>query len=151
MTAAAPAEQRVIWNAISRFWLKVYVPFFQTLLILGILAGIFSAIYFPVTIWHRGNYAGFHFGDGQAVASRAMIATYGQEFASNIKYATPPVYNTHFNNVVQGTGQVRVYQMIGARGVHYCVSVWNPGPNWTKGHKIDVGAEYQVVKGCTFK
>ena len=76
--------QRV--NFVRMLWWK-YAP---AIGISALVFAIFSALYFPLTAYGDGNYAGFHFGDGQGVVQRAMIVNYGSKFTATLTYATPP-------------------------------------------------------------
>lgn len=111
--------------------------------ILGVVAGIACAIVFPVITWQRGIYAGFHYNDAQSYVQDVMARNEGLAYSKEFRLATPNVINTHTTPYLYGTsGQVRIFHLIGPRGVKWCVAVWDGGYSWNR--------DYKITKGCRF-
>lgn len=136
--AIGSSGRRALWLAI---------PY---LVLLAVLAGGVFAIVNGIERYHKGIYAGFHYVDAKRTAINAMIVTYGYDFVNKSTFAHPPVVNTHQYGLLN-SGQVRIFHIYGPRGTRYCVSVWNPGDNWTDNNKINIGGDYNIVKNCHFK
>ncbi len=121
-------------------------------LLFGGVASAVWAITYGAMQNHKGIYAGMSFDDAQHNAQTALVYTFGKNWVDNSHYGVPNVHNTHQKNVLTGTGQVRVFNVIGPRGVSYCVAVWNPEGNWLyktdKSPGFNIGSLYSIKKGC---
>lgn len=142
MTTVALYGRRAIGEIIS--WWPI---------ILGViaLASFGYLAYNGIDRYYRGIYAGFHYEDARGVAIRSLVVQYGRDVAADLRFAVPPVVNSHSRNLFID-GQIRIFHLRGPRGTKYCVSVWNPGSYWTGDTHtgIEVGGDTQIAKNCKF-
>lgn len=108
----------------------LWVPLATILVIVGIAAGITV----PIVLHQKGIYGGYSYGDGVSAVEHVLADKYGLEQLNRMRLANPPVVKTHLNLITQkttksnsflGSGQVRVYHLIGRAGVRWCVGIWD--------------------------
>lgn len=96
--------------------------------------------------WHRGIYAGFHYKDAKQYVREVTSWNLGYDFSRKLRMGVPDVKNTHaVGTLFGGSGskrQIRVFHLLGPRGVRWCVSVWDGARNWNQ--------NYEIQKGCTW-
>jgi hypothetical protein len=114
-------------------------------------------IYSAGSAYRDGIYASMHFNDAQNAAISVMAKSYGRDVLAGMRFANPNVVNTHLqvfkqpwtktDNVqdLADNGQVRVFHILGRRGVKYCTGVWDSGFGHQSPH-----VKYFVTKGCKF-
>lgn len=135
-----------------RLLIRGIMDFAPLIAIVVALVGIGWGTWHTISAWHRGIYAGFHYGDAKGVVVRSLVADYGKDFAAKMHFANPPVVNTHGKANIFGKKQLRVFHVIGPAGTKYCITVSDPGYYWTgdKQTGIDVGGATLTQKNCKF-
>lgn len=114
---------------------------FFTTIGVGAASAAIWAVVFLIMADSRGDYAGQHYTEARAEAIDVMAYQYGAELAGRLRLGTPDVVNTHIkDSATIGAGQVRIFNLIGPAGVHYCVPLWSRAPYWREAKA--------VVKGC---
>lgn len=112
-----------------------------------------AAITIPIVLHENGIYAGFAYGDGVNAVEHIIADKYGLEQLNRMRLAKPPVVKTHLNEITQkttksnsflGSGQVRVYHLIGYTGVRWCVGIWD----WYYHSGSYYYGRYFIIKGC---
>ena len=108
---------------------------------LGTLAAGIWSIVWGIENWQHGIYAGFHYGGAKQYVAEVMAENQGWAFVQQLKLDKPDVINTHSRGLLQGGQQIRVFHLIGPRGVRWCVSVWDGGYRWNSDYAIDKGCK----------
>lgn len=124
--------------------------------VIAVIAAVAAAITWGISIHMRGDYASMDYSAGVNAAEHVYADTYGLSALAGAHFDTPPVVNSHLDRIKQrptvtntvlgaDSGQVRVYHLIGARGVRYCIGVWDRsfGTKWYYGR-------YFVTKNCDY-
>lgn len=134
MTASAPAPSSS---------LNIGKVIISSVLTVGAIAAIVWAIVWAAMNDARGDYAGIHYGDARTQAIQVMAIRYGGKLATQMRLGVPDVVNTHLkNSALIGDDQVRIFHLIGPRGIKYCVPIWSDG---------SLSAEANAIaKNCKF-
>jgi hypothetical protein len=125
--------------------------------VIALICIIIGGIVTLLTIHNNAYYGSMRYAEAETGMQHVMADTYGLSSLDGLRFANPNVVNTHLDKInqewtrtntvrkISDRGQVRVFQLVGAEGVKWCVGLWD----YDYGSKPYYG-KYFVIKNCRF-